>query len=331
MKTVKKILWGILYFVSGSLILCAIFSLFRNSSVRYFKMLDFPRIQFFIASIICLILLLLLVNSWKRYKIILVSGLVLGVGIHTFFLINYTGLVDVEVPSAEIVKNSDNHFSLLLANVKMTNRNSADLIKLIREKNPDLILGMEIDLWWNQQLKYLEKEYPYFQRVINDETYGMILYSKYPLENLKVNYLNNKKVPSFECLVTLKNGQKIDLHCLHPVPPMRFEDLPDNVGQRDIAMKKLGKEIQNNKYPIVVAGDMNDVVWAEVDELTGTKNILHDTRVGRGFLNTFNAENPFMRWPLDHVFVSKQFRLNTLERMPKIGSDHFPLFVRLSL
>lgn len=331
MKIVGKIFWGILFFVSATLILCSFLSLFRNSSFRYFKMLDFPRIQFLIGSLICLILLLLPVKTRKRLKIGLIAGLITGSGVNAFFLKNYTGFVDVEVPSAEIVAKSDNRFSLLLANVKMTNRNSADLIKLISDKKPDLILGMEIDLWWSQQLNYLEKEYPYYQRSINNETYGMILYSKFPLENVKVDYLNNKNVPSFQCLVTLANGKKINLHCLHPVPPKSFEDLPDNVGQKEVAMKKLGQEIQNEKNPVVVAGDLNDVVWSEIDALTGTKNILYDTRVGRGFFNTFDAESPFMRWPLDHVFVSRQFRLNRLERMPRIGSDHFPLFVELSL
>lgn len=87
----------------------------------------------------------------------------------------------------------------------------------------------------------------------------------------------------------------------------------------------------DQKLPTVVAGDLNDVVWSYVDELTGTKNILYDVRVGRGFYNSYNAENVFMRWPLDHVFVTKDFRLKQLERLPKIGSDHFPIFVELVL
>lgn len=115
------------------------------------------------------------------------------------------------------------------------------------------------------------------------------------------------------------------------VPPARFEDLPDNEGQHEIAMKKLGRDIVGQKLPTLVAGDLNDVVWSNVDKLTGTKDILYDVRVGRGFYNSFNAANILMRWPLDHVFVTKEFRLLNLQRLSKIGSNHFPIFVELAL
>jgi len=39
----------------------------------------------------------------------------------------------------------------------------------------------------------------------------------------------------------------------------------------------------------------------------------------------------FMRWPLDHVYVSGEFRVAGLERLLAGGSDHFPIFVRLVL
>ena len=36
-----------------------------------------------------------------------------------------------------------------------------------------------------------------------------------------------------------------------------------------------------------------------------------------------------MRYPLDHVFASRHFRLVELRRLPDIGSDHFPILVIL--
>lgn len=331
MNRFKQISIGLLYTVSAVLVLCSLLSLLRNSSVQYFKMLDFPRIQFFLVSAVCLIFILILKNNWDWSKYVLSIGLVAGLIINSVFLLNYTPLVAVDVPAADSSKVADSKISILLANVKMTNRESADLKKVIAENNPDLILGMEVDAWWDDQLKYLKKDYPYSQHTINKETYGMLVYSKFPLENINVAYLNNKNVPSFECMVTLKSGLKIDLHCLHPVPPTDFKALPDNAGQKEKALLKLGRELEGETKPIIVAGDLNDAVWSRVDQLTGTENLLSDVRVGRGFYNTFNATNPLMRWPLDHVFVTKEFRLRKIERLRNVGSDHFPLFVELSL
>ena len=58
---------------------------------------------------------------------------------------------------------------------------------------------------------------------------------------------------------------------------------------------------------------------------------LLDPGVGRGLFNTYNAGNPVFRFPLDHVFHSNHFRLFRLRRLPKVGSDHFPVFIELNL
>lgn len=294
-------------------------------------MLDFPRIQFFLASILCIIIFTITVKKWKWYDYLIIVAILTGLVINGAYLINYTPLVPVAVPSATALKSTDEQFSLLLVNVKMTNRNSQELIKIIELKNPDLILAMEVNKWWDAQLKVIEDKYPYSQHTINEVTYGMVLYSKFPLKELTVNYLQNKKVPSFESIIVLPKGKIISFYCMHPVPPTYFEDLPDNEGQQESALKILGEKISARNYPTLVAGDLNDVVWSHVDELTETKNLLFDVREGRGFYNSYSAETIFMKWPLDHIFVTNEFRLKSLQRLQDIDSDHYPIFVTLVL
>lgn len=331
MEKIRKTLYIIVFVVAVILTICSILSIFRNAEFRYLKMLDFPRIQFFITSLFSLIILVILIKRWLWFDYLLIVGLFVGLFINGTFLINYTKFVTVAVPTAKNVKTPDVQFSLLLTNVKMSNRKTQPLLKLIELKKPDLIFAMEVDAWWDEKLKVLKKEYPFSQHTINEVTYGMVLYSKLPLKKVEVNYLTNEKVPSFESTITLANNKNISFHSIHPVPPTRFNNLPDNAGQQENALKKLGKEMKYRKFPTLVAGDLNDVVWSYVDEMTGTQNMLFDVRVGRGFYNSFNAENFLMRWPLDHVFVTKEFRLKNLELLPKIGSDHFPMYVELVL
>lgn len=167
--------------------------------------------------------------------------------------------------------------------------------------------------------------------VTNEVAYGMVIYSKFPLEDLHVNYLQNDNVPSIESVVLLNSGKKIKLFSVHPVPPTHFKKLPDNEGQKEAEMLQIGKMAKDSPLPAIIAGDVNDVVWSKTDKLTGTENFLHDVRVGRGFYSSFNAENFLMRWPLDHIFVTKEFKLKKLQRLPDIGSDHFPIYVELVL
>lgn len=331
MRKLNSVLLTILYLIASIAALLSLLSLFRNLEIRYIKMLDFPRIQFCIFSLVILIPILLIQKQKQLYKRLFVAALSTGIAINAYFLVNYTTLVPVAVPSVTKITDSDRKVSILLSNVKMKNRKSDPILKLIEQKNPDLVLLMEVDKWWDKELRTLKEKYPYSQHTINKVTYGMVLYSKYPLKKVDVDYLTNKNVPSFESTISLSNGKQISFHSLHPVPPTHFEDLPDNAGQQENALQKLGKKIEGRKFPTIVAGDLNDVVWSYVDELTETKNILYDVRVGRGFYNSFNAENILMRWPLDHIFVTEEFKLKKLERLPKTGSDHFPLYVELVL
>ncbi|HEU0199884.1 MAG TPA: endonuclease/exonuclease/phosphatase family protein, partial [Burkholderiaceae bacterium] len=55
-----------------------------------------------------------------------------------------------------------------------------------------------------------------------------------------------------------------------------------------------------------------------------------DPRIGRRLYASFNARRPLLRWPLDHIFFSEEFRLVRLERQRYIGSDHFPMLVEVS-
>lgn len=331
MEKFRKTVYIILCVIVILLVICSLLSIFRNTESRYLKMLDFPRIQFFVASLLALILLAITTRNWRWWDFFLVTGLAGGIFVNGFYLVNYTSLVPPEVPSANAIKPTDASFSILVVNVKMTNRNASALINLIKNKKPDIVLAMEIDQWWDEKLAPVEKGYSYVQKTINEVAYGMVLYSKFPLSQTSVNYLHNKNVPSFETKVSLSNGKQFSLHCVHPVPPTHFEEFPDNAGQHEIAMQKLGEKINAQNTPVVVAGDLNDVVWSYVDALTGTQNKLFDVRKGRGFYNSYNAENIFKRWPLDHVFVTSEFRLQILERLQKIGSDHFPIYVKLVL
>ena len=73
-----------------------------------------------------------------------------------------------------------------------------------------------------------------------------------------------------------------------------------------------------------------DVAWSHTSELFRRISGLLDPRVGRGLLPTFHANYAFLRWPLDHVFVSADFKVVDMKRLGDVGSDHFPIYIKLS-
>ena len=218
--------------------------------------------------------------------------------------------------------------SVMVANVLMSNRQSEALLGLVRDRRPDVLFCVETDGWWADQLASLEDEFPHWVKEPLDNTYGLLLASRRPLLEPEVRHLLDSGVPSVRARVQLGEDE-VELHCLHPKPP--YPDESKTTATRDAEILIVGREIGEHDNPTVVAGDLNDVAWSRTTCLFQRVSGLLDPRIGRGMFSTFHARIPFMRWPLDHVFHSEHFAIDSLERLPAIGSDHFPILVCLRL
>ncbi|WP_010231698.1 endonuclease/exonuclease/phosphatase family protein [Gillisia marina] len=284
-----------------------------------------------------LILFILLNNKWKLPSIALAVGLLAAIFIHFSFISSYL-IGEKVVSSIKISEVSpEKTVGILLGNVLITNKDSSKFLEVIRNTNPDLVLAMEVNSWWVEALQPLKNEYPYTIEYPLDNAYGMALYSKYPLSETEIQFLNHSKVPSFNAVVTLPSGDSFKFHGVHPVAPFPSDKYPENIGengndqQKEIALKKVGELVSKNQKPSIVAGDFNDVSWSNTSRLFGQDGNLKDVRIGRGLFNTFDANSIIMRWPLDHFFVSEEIAVIEFKRLPNIGSDHFPLFAKFQI
>ena len=216
---------------------------------------------------------------------------------------------------------------VLTANVLTPNRKAKDLIDLVRENVPDIIVTLESDKWWQTKLDTLEPDYLYSIKCPLDNLYGMHVYSKLLLTDSQIDYLVEPDIPSMHTLVSLPSGHKIRMHFLHPAPPSPTEN--EESSERDAELIVVAKSVAETGTPVIVTGDLNDVAWSETTRLFRKISGLLDPRVGRGMFNTFHAKFWFLRWPLDHVFHSDHFTLSSIRRLRKFGSDHFALFTEL--
>jgi endonuclease/exonuclease/phosphatase (EEP) superfamily protein YafD len=215
---------------------------------------------------------------------------------------------------------------LLNANVLLGNRRYAELIALVERTDPDVVLLLEPGPDWERAIQPLHARYPFRIGEPVPNTYGMILLSRLPME-AEVVHRVQPGVPSIKARLRLIGGQMIDLYALHPEPPVPGDDS----GERDAELVAAGREVRASGRAALVLGDLNDVAWSRTSILFRQVSGMRDPRVGRGLYPTFNAKYPFLRWPLDHMFVTPHFGLQKIDRMPAIGSDHFPILYRVCL
>lgn len=312
--------------ILACVLLCLLtFLPFSKHRAWWVRIWDFPRLQ-----IACLLTVLLGAVIWLQpwdspltWVLLLAGGGALAVQL--WWITPYLPLFRREVKTA--AAQSGATLSMLVSNVLAPNRNSSILLKQIREYEPDLVVTLESDLWWQRQLDSLAERYPHSLKCPLDNLYGMHLYSKLPLEAAELAFLVEEDVPSMHTQIALGVGVRVSLHFLHPAPPSPTEN-PEST-ERDVELLMLARRLEGNENPVIVAGDLNDVAWSRTTRLFRKLSGLLDPRVGRGLYSSFHADYRLLRWPLDHLFHSDHFGLVRLARLAHMGSDHFPLFVEL--
>lgn len=297
---------------------------FVKRGAWWIRLFDFPRSQITALALIVIFTLLLRYENgrWQGATLALLSLCVLY---QIWELTAYTPLRPVQaLPHTNT--DPDRKLSVLAANVLMTNRNVTQYVDIIRREQPDLIVLAEPDSYWEHCLRSIEADYPHTIKCPIGNTYGMLFYSRLPISEPRVRYRVQQDVPSFSCFVKLKTGDDVEVHCIHPRPPHIGVDTVE----RDAELVLVAKEVKDSPHPVIVAGDLNDVAWSHTTRLFLRISGLLDPRVGRGLCNTFHAAHPLFRWPLDHLFHSRAFRVIRMARMERTDSDHFPVLVELN-
>ena len=294
----------------------------------WFRGADFPRLQILALGIIALVLLWLWPQAWDLSREILLIGLIVALLYQLKMVLPYTFLWKKQVKKVKKTQlNPERQISLIVSNVLTTNTQYHLLRAEIEKYRPDLVLTLETDQTWQNELATLEQDYPYRVPVPLDNLYGMHLYSRLALQETEVKFILSDEIPSIHTTVILPSGEPVQLYCLHPKPPSPTEAKDSTL--RDAELLIVGNQIKDLDKSCIVMGDLNDVAWSRTTRLFQRISGLLDPRVGRHYVNTFHADYPFLRWSLDHVFHTTDFALVQMKRLPHIGSDHFPVYVVL--
>lgn len=296
------------------------------------RLCDFPRIQ--LAAIACLVMIGVIaigvLVGWKREHFVLIAVLLGITGWQLSHVLPYTPIWRPEVPSA-----SDRETTrLVVANLRIENDKHEEVAALLRELDADILVLLEIDDRWHRALADVGAQLEHRSEKIKDDGLGIALWSRHPLPEAEIEFLASDDRPSIHVRVQLPDGQVVNVVALHPTPPGLQTPGPGRADsrERDAELVQVARQVADDQQePWVVAGDFNDVAWSHTTRLFRRISGLNDPRIGRSLLNTYHANHPLLRYPIDHVFVSDGFSIGGLQRRRVPGSDHFAVIADLVL
>lgn len=280
----------------------------------------FPRLQVLIVAAVLLAGVIVGAAgglAWRSIEIVLL----VICGMQLFQIVQFTPLWRKESASYDPARDKGEAFRVVACNVKMSNRQYDQLSSTIAAADPDIVVFMEIDGKWMEGLRPLLDTYPHVVARPDENSYGMIMASRFELGETSVRCLLTDDVPSIVTMVTLPGGGTFRLYSIHPEPPVPGHGTTGRDGETALVALCVREEA----VPAVVTGDLNDVAWSLTTDRFRRISRLLDPRVGRAVFSTFDARYFFMRWPLDHLFHSAEFRFKAMKRLAFVGSDHFPV------
>ena len=261
----------------------------------WFRGADFPRLQILVLGLIAFVLLLVWDQPWDIWRELIFIALIAALAYQLKMVLPYTFIWKKQVKQVRQNQlNSKQQISVIVSNVLTPNQQYHLLIAQIQQHQPDLVLTLESDQIWQNELSVIEKDYPYRVPVPLDNLYGMHLYSRLELKDSEIKFILSDEIPSIHTTVILRSGQPVQLYCLHPKPPSPTEAKDSTL--RDAELLIVGDQVKDLDQSCIVMGDLNDVAWSRTTRLFQRISGLLDPRVGRHYVNTFHADYPLLRW-----------------------------------
>ena len=224
-----------------------------RAEVWWVRALAFPRLQIVATTLVVLLLDLWLLYTGCPWSWWLVGAALACLAWQAWWIWPYTRLHKIEVQPAGR-SGGERRLRLLSANVLGSNRRADGFLELVRDNDPDIVLTLESNAWWQQRLDELEAEYPHTIKCPLENLYGMHVYSRLPLSETRVDYLVRDDVPSMHACITLRSGDKVRAHFLHPKPPSPTEAKTSS--GRDAELVIVARSMAEDSAPTIIAGDL---------------------------------------------------------------------------
>jgi endonuclease/exonuclease/phosphatase (EEP) superfamily protein YafD len=239
-----------------------------------------------------------------------------------FFLLSGIGLVKYYVPIDKVDSVAD--IKILSINLLSSNNNSDEVLDFIINEDPDLIVLQEVNQKWDTYLSSLGSTFPFKLTEIREDNFGLVVLSKVELIDPEKIILSNSGVPSFYFKINM-DSKETHFIATHPLPPIGT-DYFDYRNEQFTNLNKMVKRLNGSK---VLIGDLNTTSFSPNFNRIIEGTSLRDSRLGFGLQPSWNAQIPFISVTIDHILISKEIMVTNRMVGPDIGSDHFPVIIKI--
>ena len=214
-----------------------------------------------------------------------------------------------------------NTLKLVSFNVLTPNLEMNQVVEFLRAEQPDIIALYEINNIFAFALRPLLKYYPYNLVQPSSDNFGIALYSRVPLTNIKLISTASWDIP----MIRADLGDTLIL-ATHTLPPAGKA----RTGERNATLQAVEDALaENPARPAIVMGDWNATPWSSPLRAIIKHTGLQSARANN-WAGTWPSQWQWLGIPIDHIFT-RGYACGTTKTGPDLGSDHRPLIAVLGI
>lgn len=303
---------GLLQAFAVITIVLSVVTLLHNPH-RYIELLCHFRLQYLIATVFLLVAFVALKNiPWS-------AALLVTAVLNASLVIPWYLPIDQDTSANPGLK-------FIHANVYSRNNQYEKVASLVAREDPDLIFLQEVTEDWLTAMRKLLPDHPYYYAEPRSGNFGIAVFSKNPFDS--VTHVDTPPLSYPTIVMTMMTGENsTTIVSSHPTIPIS-RSLTD---ARNAHIRSIAELVRASPGDVVLLGDFNESMWGpQYRGLLGATG-LKAARRGFGVVPTWPTFFPIAMIPIDHVFVSPGIGVEEFRTGKRIGSDHLPLIVTLSL
>ncbi len=260
------------------------------------------------------------VGFWIGKKYWAILGMLIGMW-------NVLPMVPLYSGSEQVQTHWDEKpITILSINVLKFNQRYDLVRKEIERYNADIVILSELDQAWLTAILPITKVYPHNEAISREDNFGIGIYSKVPLLNKEIYYFGELATPAVRGTF-IWDQDTIDVLGLHPRAPesvYHFRERNHTFNELVMLRPLLSKHL-------IVAGDLNTTSFSIFFHQFLQGMELKDSRKGFGLGISWPSFFYPLGISLDHVLLSTEWKVIDREIGNYVGSDHYPVYIKLAL
>lgn len=265
---------------------------------------------------VILLILLLLICFFQIKKRIIPVALIL-----VLLVWNSWFIVPLYLPNLDVTETSEEKISILSMNLLASNMKYSEALDLIRKKDPDVLVLLELSPQWEKEMQVLFREYPFQKMVSQTDNFGIGILSKIPIISTVTNF-GKGFPPSILCKLEI-DAQPLHILATHPVPPVGQEMF----NFRNQQLEEIAQFSAKQTGAFILVGDLNTSSYSTHFQKLLEKGELRDSRKDFGINSSWPTDYQILRTTLDHFLIKGDLKVFNRSTESNIGSDHLPVFL----